>query len=407
MRWFLGFILLLVASLYGGYHYVKGIPYAKYTNWIQGKGYDQYFDIQGYRPLLLAPVEIENIPSYQEDYVQLWKVFPLGHTLIPMPTRHPLFQSVPIIELSSKTIEPNLGIAFSDPGGREISRLYNMPKRLYQDHSQGQELFKLPFFRNRIRQKNLDQLWKDIFSLKIDIKNKIVDEMIYDLYILHLRAKILPKETIKYGLVREGKLAMIEMQSHDKDYMVELVMIQSSGTILSYVIKTEKNKPESLSLRAKFLNTISFGPRDEAIGRLLYTEFKQLNYARQVDQEGMLYLFSAWSQNTESQELMKEMIYYLERGQNSKKQLTTLYKYSFKKYGKTFTTRKDLEEQDDPELALQRNIELEERDRYKKAQESQLKAPAPAELSPDEKMNIYLKKAKEQKTKEAEEMTVH
>ena len=407
MRWLLGFILLLMGFLYGGYHYLLGVPYSKYSQWINGKGYDRYYAIQNYRTILLGPVEIENIPPYQEDYVQLWKEFPLGHTMIPMPTRHPLFQSIPIIELSSKTTEPNLGIAFSDPGGREISRLYNLPKRLYQDHSQGQELFKLPYFRNRIRRNSLDQIWKDIFSYKIEVKEKPIDDMIYDLYILHLRSKILPQETIKYGLVKEGKLAMIEMLSNDKDYMVELVMIQSGGTILSYALKTENKRPESLKLRAKFLNTISFGARDEAIGRLLYTEFKQLNYARQVDQEGMLYLFAAWSQNTENQELMKEMIYYLERGQNSKKQLSTLYKYSFKKYGKTFTTRKDLDEQDDPELTLQRNIELEEKDNYKKAQESQLKVPESPALTPDEKMNIYLKKAKEQKAKEAEEMTVH
>jgi hypothetical protein len=66
-----------------------------------------------------------------------------------------------------------------------------------------------------------------------------------------------------------------------------------------------------------------------------------------------------------------------------------------------------LDDQDDPELTLQRNIELEEKDNYKKAQESQLKVPEPPALTPDEKMNIYLKKAKEQKAKEAEEMTVH
>jgi hypothetical protein len=74
---------------------------------------------------------------------------------------------------------------------------------------------------------------------------------------------------------------------------VELVLTQDSGSIFSYIIKTEKENLESRKIRAKFLETITFSPVDEDIGRLLYTEFKQLNYARQIDQEGMLYLFSA------------------------------------------------------------------------------------------------------------------
>ncbi len=84
-----------------------------------------------------------------------------------MPTRHPLFQTVPIIEMNGKAATPNFGIILQDPTGREISRVYTLPNRLYQDHSQGQELFKLPYVRNRLLNKNLDQVWKDIFSYKI------------------------------------------------------------------------------------------------------------------------------------------------------------------------------------------------------------------------------------------------
>ena len=167
------------------------------------------------------------------------------------------------------------------------------------------------------------------------------------------------------------------------------------------------NKEESLKLRSKLLDSISFSPVDEAIGRLLYTEFKQLNYARQVDQEGMLYLFAAWSQNPDNVELLKEMITYLERGQNTKQQLKTLYTYSFKRYGKTYTTRRDVDEQDNPELVLQRKIEIEQKDKQKAVEAIQMKAPEAPDLTPDEKMNLYLKKAKEEKAKETTDMTVH
>jgi hypothetical protein len=294
-----------------------------------------------------------------------------------------------------------------DPKGREISRVYTLANTLYKDHSRGQELFKLPYVRNRILKKSLDELWKDIFSYKIQVKEKSLDDMIYDLYILHLRSKILPKDAIRYGMVQNGKLALVELTSADKDYIVEVVLSQTGGSIFSYVIKTEKENSESRKLRSKFLETIVFSPVDESLGRLLYTEFKQLHYARQIDQEGMLYLFAAWSQQLDNVDILKEMIYYLERGQNTKKQLQALYTYAFKKYGKTFTTRKDLGDGDDPDLALQRKIELEQRDERKAAEENKGKAPPVPELTPEEKMNLYLKKAKEDKSLKSDEMIVH
>jgi len=120
----------------------------------------------------------------------------------------------------------------------------------------------------------------------------------------------------------------------------------------------------------------------------------------------MLYLYTAWSQNPDNLELLKEMIYYLERGGNTKKQLSVLYAYSFKRYGKTFTTRQRDNGIDGEDIVLQKKIELEEMDTRRKIEESSHKIPEPV-LSPDEKMNMYLKKAKQEKLKETKDMTVH
>jgi len=407
MRWFLIFLGILALGIGGIYSYVLEYPAKKYSQWIAGNQFDRFYQIEGYRSLLLEPTGIEEPGDYQEDYVQLWKEFSLENTIIPMPTRHPLFYPVPIIDLLSKSSAPQLGMSFLDPKGREVSRVHNIPKSFYSDHAMGQELFKLPYFRNRIRKKSRDQIWRDLFEFKIVAGSKSHDEMIYDLYLLHLRSKMLPKQTLRYGLLKDGKLALIELISNDKDYRVELVIQQNKGSLFSYLLKTEIRNTESMKLRSKFLQSINFGPKDEAVGRLLYAEFKQLNYARQVDQEGMLYLFSAWSQNTDNADLIKEMIYYLERGQNTKKQLRALYHYAFKKYGKTFTTRKDVAEDDSPDIVLQRNIELEHRDSLIKAQEDAKRPPPKKELTPDEKMEMYLRKAKEKKVQPTDEMIVH
>ena len=407
MRWLSGILLTIGLLLIGGYILLKGYPYQLYSSWMAGKNWNRYFFLSNYSESLLKPGSFEEIPPYKEDYSQLWREFPIRNTRIPLPVRHPLFQTIPLVAAKKNATRPQLGIIILSPSNRELSRVYTMPMRLYQDHSQGQELFKLPFVRNRILRLDLEKLWKDIFTYKIEVKSKSLDEMIYDLYLLHLRSKYLPQGTLKYGLIKNGQLALIELASKDKDYFVEMILTNNSGNIYSYVLKTERNNEESRKLRAKFLENISFIPVDPAMGKILYTEFKQLNFARQVDQEGMLYLFSAWSQDLESEDLLREMIFYLERGKNRSLHLKPLYKYALKKYGKTFTTRKVFGDDEDPELALQRKIEIEEIDKKKNLEREKLKPLAEPELTPDEKMNLYLKKAKEEGPAEKKDMTIH
>lgn len=406
MRWLLALILFISFSLMGGYIFVKGYPYRVYSKWVSGEGFDKFYTIENYKTSFLRPVPVEEIPPYKEDYAQLWRDFPIGNTKIPLPVRHPLFQTVPLIKSLGTKASPQIGMTIYSPNDREVSQIYVLAPKLSFDYSQGQELFKLPFVRNRILKLDLDKLWKDVFTFQIEVKSKSLDEMIYDLYILHLRSKMLPKNTLRYGLL-DGNKALIELSSSDKDYIVELIINYQSGTLYSYILKTEKNNQESRKLRSKFLENVSFSPKDSAMGKILYTEFKQLNFARQVDQEGMLYLFASWSQEEESVELLKEMIFYLERGRGRSLQLRPLYTFALKHYGKTFTTRNIFNEHDDPNLTLQRKIEIENIEKTQNALREKEKAPLEAELTPDEKMNLYLKKAKEDGPLERKDMTIH
>ncbi len=408
MRWLLGLVLTIGLAVIGGYIFLKGYPYQLYSGWIEGNNWNRYYNIPNYSKSYLKPGSFEAIPPYNEDYAQLWREFPLQNANIPLPVRHPLFQTVPVIDAKDTKRPPQLGMIILTPNGRELSRIYTLPLTLYQDHSQGQDLFKLPFVRNRILKFDREKLWKDLFSFEIKVHSKSLEDMIYDLYVLHLRSKYLPAGTVKYGLIKNGQQALIEITSKDKDYIVELVLTNNSGSIYSYLLKTERNDDDSIKLRSKFLESISFHPIDPAMGNFLYKEFKQLNFARQVDQEGMLYLFSAWSQDLESQELLKEMIFYLERGKNRGAQLNPLYKYALRKYGKTFTTKMSGEIDGDAELALQRKIEMEEMYRKLEAENEKMKPEVVPELTPDEKMNLYLKKAKEEgPVKDKSDMTIH
>jgi hypothetical protein len=409
MRWlgilFVFILILIFLGPMAGYFFIKEYPYGLYSNWIEGREWNKYYQIPTYSTLYLRPTALEEAPLYREDYPQLWKSFPLRNSLVPLPTRHPLFLTLPLIEFEHKGPEPVVGMSFLSSDSREISRLYNLPMSLGKDYSLGQELFKLPFVRNRIMKLDPETVWKEAFTHIIDVRPKSIDEMIHDLYILHIRSQLLPEGTIKYSLLENDK-ALIELSSSDKDYVAELILSQHNGSIYSYALKTAKNNQESLKLRAKFLKTISFSPIDPDLGTMLYTEFKHLNFSRQIDQEGLLYLFSAWSQDLNKVDILKEMIFYLERGKKNGQQLKTLYQYAFMKYGKTFTTRNIFSDSDDPELIIQRKIEIENIQRRHAAERELTKKAAPIELTPNERMKMNLRKAKEIGPAQKKDMTV-
>ncbi len=407
MRWLLVILILLTGGLYAGYRKILVYPNELYFGWLQDKKWDKYYSISQFNPIWMQPSPFREIPEYREDYAQLWKEFPLRNIRIPLPVRHPLFLTVPILESEGKKTTPNVGITLLAPNGRELSRVYSLPEKFLEDHSQGQELFKLPFVRNKILKIPQEKIWNDLFTFEINVKIKSIEEMIYDLYLLHLRSKILPAQTIRYGLMSD-KRALIELESVNKDYIIELVMTNNSGKLLPFVLRTEINNDESRKIRSKFLDTIKFSPVDPAMGKFLYTEFKQLNFARQVDQEGMLYLFSSWTQDFENEEMFKDMVFFLERGFKTQAQLKPLYSFGLKHFGKTFSTRKVFTEDENQDVALERKIEIEKIEKRKEVQIEKERPPVEPELSPEEKMNLYLRKAKEEKQQtEKKDMTVH
>ena len=407
MRWVLGLFVVLIGLVYFGIASVKRIPYTYYSHWVKGEGWNKYYSVSNWNKLYLESPSLSAVEPYKEKYEELWKVFPLTNTLIPLPVRHPLYQTFPIVEYNQFRPLPLPGISIASAGAREITRVYAIPMGLFKDYSLGQDLFKLPYVRNRLLQIPLADLWRDVFSKKIIPAHKPLNEMFYDLYLIHIRSLLLPKETIRYGLIQDGKQVLIELVSKDKDYKVEIVLSLRGGNIYSYILRTAVNNEESRKLRDKYLSTIDFAPTSESVGRILYTEFKQLNFARQVDQEGVQYLYSAWTQDMRSEDMLKELIFYMERGRGNIQRLQPFYRYAIKKYGKTFTSRGAMEDSDDPEVSLQRKIEMEDAEEKARIANEKAKPEPEPELTPDEKMNLYLKKARESDKKDNSEMTVH
>jgi hypothetical protein len=142
---------------------------------------------------------------------------------------------------------------------------------------------------------------------------------------------------------------------------------------------------------------VSFRGGSESLSKILYLEFKNLEYRDQIDHKGMLYLLSAWTHSMNNKNLIVEMIERLEKGFKNQKQLESLYAYALKRYNSTFT-RKNIDGlQLSDEVKLRRNIEIEEIKTEKILKSKVNRIIQKRELTEEEKLKVLLKKAKKNK----------
>lgn len=391
--------LLIAVPVAGVYVAVSTLPYIYYNRLIEGKVSNKYFKLPYWDQRFLVPpkqIEVKKIP---DDFSTLWREFHLRDVVIPLPAGHPMFKTIPLVELGKESEDPLLGIQFRSPTGREMARVYLLKNGAWNDHLDDQELFKLPLVRRELDKVPHQQVWKDLFTKNITGWELPWQQMAYNLYILNLRAAMFPQGLLNYVLLSDGKKALVELESKNKDYRTEIIFEFEQGLLLSYLLISELGNTDSQDLRSRFIEKISFRTSTKELAPLIYSEFKQLSFNRQTDQEGMLFLFSAWSHDMDQVDMLKEMIYFLERGEKNHDQLKPLYRYAYKRYNKTFTSRDVGLEEDDDDIRLQRRIELEaiaERKRVLEKAKEPKPLPPP---TPKETMDDFLRRAREEKLK--------
>lgn len=390
-------ILILAVPILGVFVTYRTLPYYTYDKVIRGEWANDVYKLPRWDKRYLNPGPQLGTTEIKNDFPGLWREFHVRDVVVPLPTGHPMFRTIPIIQIINEGKAPEMGVLFQGPSGREIARLYLLKSGAWNDQFEKQKFFQLPLVRRELKKKTPEEVWHDLFRRKIEGWDLPFPTMYYNLYLLHLRASMLPPGFIDYGPLEEEGMAYVEIASKNKDYRTEIVFSFDRGLLLSYLLVTEKNNVDSDEIRTRFLKGISFRTSDATISPIVYKEFKQLTFNRQTDQEGMLYLFSAWSHQMEDVEMLKEMVYFMERGQKNGPQLKPLYRYIYDRYKKTFTTRDIGLDDDDPEIRLQRQIELEANTERKRLQEKPKEAPKVVPVTPRDRMDEYLRKAREEK----------
>ena len=340
----------------------------------------------------------------------LFSSFHFSNFLIPLPFNHPVFYFIPNIKIESTG--PRLGGSFLDGKNSELFTFMVEKTYKLETISGDQKLFLLPIFKNYISRKNGEEIWRDLFLKKISLPKNIgknfhesilalkelsYNDLVYNLYILYNRNHLFPANSLRISYDQKTSHGLITIPSKDPKYRLELLLIIDKGTVYSMTIKTKINDSSSENFRVRVLNDTIYknSTIDSAIP--IYAQYKSIPYNKRIDQQGMTYLFSAWSHDLLNREYIRVIILFLERGKSNLKYLKPFYEYAYKKFGSNLSGENDLLLETSDEL-LKRKMKEELENEVKKEEEINTLKNEGNFSSPDEKIKFYLQKAKEKKT---------
>ncbi len=339
----------------------------------------------------------------------LFSDFHFSNFLMPLPFNHAIYSMVPVIKLESKA--PRLGAIFLNGKSEEIFSFMIEKNYKLETFSSNQSLFSLPVFRNHISRKSEEEIWRDLFLKKLSLpsnegqsffsslstlKNLGYNDLVYNLYILYNRNHFFPPETTKLSFDAKSKHGLIELRSSDPNYKLERLYIIENGIVYSLTIRTKLNNFASANFREKMLERLTYKSSSVDSAIPIYAEYKNIAYTKRVDQQGMIYLYCAWSHDISNRDYVRVIILFLERGKLNLKFLKPFYEYAFKRFGTNLSSEEEvLLETADEKLKRRMKDEL---DSEVKKEDQQKNPTFEGNFTtPEEKIKYYLNKAKANK----------
>jgi hypothetical protein len=340
----------------------------------------------------------------------LYTNFHFSNFQMPLPVNHPLFSLIPTIKIESSG--PRLGGSFFDGKSTELFSFMLEKSYKLETISGDQKLFLLPIFRNHISRKLEEDVWRDLFSKKLSLPSNVgksfyeslltlrkvtYNDLVYNLYILYNRNHLFPPNATRISFDKASSHGLIELPSDDPKYLTERLFIIEKGIIYSMTIRTKIDNASAEHFRERVLRETTYknSTIDSAIP--IYAQYKNISYGRRIDQQGMTYLFAAWSHDLANREYIRVIIVFLERGKSNLKFLKPFYEYAYKKFGSNLSSENDvLLETADEKLKRRMKEELE--GEVKKEEQVNNPKFEGNFSSPEDKIKFYLQKAKETKT---------
>lgn len=343
------------------------------------------------------------------DDESLYQTFHFYHFEIPMPMNHLLFSLIPTIKIESSG--PRLGARFQNGKNAELFSFMLEKTYKFETTYGDQKLFILPIFKNYIARKSNDEIWGDLFQKQlslpsnegesffeslISLRKVSYNDLVYNLYILYNRRFVLPAETLGFSFYKEKNMGIVKLPSDDPRILVERVYIIQEGLIYPLVIRTRMADKTAMNFRAKFLREIKYKSTSTDSAISIYARYKQIPYGQRIDQQGMTYLYSAWSHDPENRDYIRVIILFLERGKLNLKYLKPFYEYAYKKFGSSLSSASGFLSET-PAETLKRRISEELEAEVKKEAEKKAANFEGQFGSPEDKIKFNLQKAKDNK----------
>lgn len=339
----------------------------------------------------------------------LYKTFHFYHFELPMPMNHLLFSLIPTIKIESSG--PRLGARFQNGKNAELFSFMLEKTYKLETTSGDQKLFILPIFKNYISRKSGDEIWGDLFQKQlslpsnegesfyeslISLRKVSYKDLVYNLYILYNRRYVLPTNTQNFSYYKEKNMGIVKLPSDDPRILVERLYILHEGLIYPLVIRTRTSDSSAMNFRAKFIREIQYKSTSTDSAISIYASYKQIPYGQRIDQQGMTYLYSAWSHDPENRDYIRVIILFLERGKLNLKYLKPFYEYAYKKFGSSLSTASGFLSET-PSETLKRRISEDLEAEVKKETEKKAANFEGQFGSPEDRIKFNLQKAKDNK----------
>jgi hypothetical protein len=348
------------------------------------------------------------IPEKMNDE-SFYELFHFGHYEIPMPINHPVFSLIPVIKI--EPAGPRLGARFQNPKNTEFFSFMLERGHKFETTTGLQKLFNLPIFKNYIARKSDDEIWADVFQKQLSLPSNegksfyeslkalrkvTYKDLVYNLYILYNRKFVLPENTTKFSYYKNKKMGIVELKSDDPGILVEKLFIIEKGVIYPVLMRTRMAEIGASNFRAKFIQEITYKPTSTDSAISIYARYKQIPYSYRIDQQGMQYLYAAWSHDLNNRDYIRVIILFLERGKSNLKYLKPFYAYAYKKFGSNLSSASGYLNETPAEM-LKRKISDEMNNEVKAAAAVKTSKEEGKFETPDDKIKYNLQKAKDTK----------
>lgn len=408
--------LMFLILVTGGYFVSVRVPYHFYQEAIHEgihspflkltKLPDKFYSGQDYQLVRMMGLTI--------DDDRFWENLHFNDFIIPFPVRHPTFLIAPFIQKEAGRYL--FGFDVMNYSYEVINRVVIRREKAFKLELYHHKIFQLPLFEKMILEKGAEAVWRDIFEKDI-LQSSFLEtppiskwithndvpltSMVYDLFILTVRERILPRKLLNISYWDKKNLGIIELADGGDSigkpiqYHREVIYKLVGNDIYTIEIRTKLEDLMGEKYRQRLFDNLSYKKSELDSSIPLYNSFQTLKYREKLTPGGLVYLYSAFSHQKDSENFLNQMIRFLERGKNDKVYLDPLYNYGFERYGSSFSTI--LEKLRETESAkLNRKIKEEEESKRKLLEDVTILDEVEKFDSEEEKIKFYLQKAKDE-----------